>query len=62
MSTETIKSFQKVQVPVVLCFLSARVTFALGDKMVQEACMIQIVFKREKQTSVDSKLDSAVLE
>lgn len=46
----------------VLCFLSARVTFALGDKMVQEACMIQIVFKREKQTSVDSKLDSAVLE
>lgn len=62
MSTETINSFQKVQVPVVLSLLSARVTFALGDKMAQEECMIQIIFKRKKQTSIDSNLDSAVLE
>lgn len=62
MSTETINSFQEVQVPVVLYFLSARVTFALGDKMMQEACMIQIVFKRKKETSIESNLDSAVLE
>lgn len=46
----------------VLSFLSARVTLASGDKMVQEACMIQLVFKKEKQTSIDSSLDSAVLE
>lgn len=61
MSTETTNSFQKVQVPVVLSFLSARVTFALGEKMVQETCIIQIVFKRKKQASIDSSLDSAVL-
>lgn len=62
MPTETINSFQKVQVPGELSFLSARVTFALGEKMVQKICIIQIVFKGEKQTSKDSNLDSSGLE